>query len=46
MGVTGAGKSRFIKLVTQREDIVVGHGLTSGSYIVIANTWLIHIRAF
>jgi hypothetical protein len=29
MGVTGAGKSTFIKLVTGRDDIVVGHALTS-----------------
>jgi hypothetical protein len=29
MGVTGAGKSTFIANVTQRDDIVVGHSLTS-----------------
>ncbi|KAH7094263.1 P-loop containing nucleoside triphosphate hydrolase protein [Paraphoma chrysanthemicola] len=29
MGVTGAGKSSFIKNITKREDIQIGHGLTS-----------------
>lgn len=30
MGVTGAGKSRFIKRITG-QDVLVGHGLNSGS---------------
>ncbi|KAF2690594.1 hypothetical protein K458DRAFT_398611 [Lentithecium fluviatile CBS 122367] len=29
MGLTGVGKSSFIKNVTRREDIQIGHGLTS-----------------
>jgi Fe-S cluster assembly ATPase SufC len=29
MGVTGAGKSSFIKTVTGRDDVGVGHGLRS-----------------
>lgn len=33
MGQTGAGKSRFIKSITGREDIVVGEGLESGRLI-------------
>lgn len=31
MGVTGVGKSTFIKTITGREDIAVGHGLFSGT---------------
>jgi ABC-type proline/glycine betaine transport system ATPase subunit len=31
MGVTGSGKSSFIKALTGRNDIVVGHGLTSST---------------
>ena len=31
MGLTGVGKSSFIKNVTGREDIQIGHGLTSGA---------------
>lgn len=31
MGVTGVGKSTFIKTITGREDIAVGHGLSSGT---------------
>ena len=36
MGVTGSGKSSFIKTLTGREDIQVGHTLKSGevSYIL------------
>jgi len=30
MGVTGAGKSSFIKEVSGREDIVIGHNMSSG----------------
>ncbi len=30
MGMTGAGKSSFIKAVSGREDISVGHKLSSG----------------
>ena len=30
MGVTGVGKSTFIKNITGRKDIVIGHGLVSG----------------
>lgn len=30
MGITGAGKSTFIKLVTGRDDVVVGNRLSSG----------------
>lgn len=33
MGVTGAGKSTFIKRVTDRADIQIGHDLTSGKAI-------------
>ena len=32
MGATGAGKSSFIKMVTEDEGVVVGHGLTSGEH--------------
>jgi len=31
MGVTGAGKSTFIKTVSERNDVVVGDSLSSGS---------------
>ena len=31
MGVTGAGKSTFIKTVSGRNDVVVGDNLSSGS---------------
>ena len=31
MGVTGVGKSTFIKTITGREDIAVGRGLFSGT---------------
>jgi ABC-type transport system involved in cytochrome bd biosynthesis fused ATPase/permease subunit len=30
MGATGAGKSSFIKLVTESSNVKIGHGLTSG----------------
>jgi putative ribosome biogenesis GTPase RsgA len=30
IGPTGVGKSSFIKTLTGNEDIVIGHGLTSG----------------
>ena len=30
MGVTGAGKSTFIKNVTGRDDVIVGDDLESG----------------
>lgn len=30
MGATGAGKSNFIKMVTEDEGVVIGHGLSSG----------------
>jgi ABC-type hemin transport system ATPase subunit len=30
MGMTGAGKSSFIKRVSGREDIIIGHKLSSG----------------
>jgi ABC-type hemin transport system ATPase subunit len=30
MGMTGAGKSSFIKEVSGRKDIVIGHKLSSG----------------
>lgn len=30
MGVTGSGKSTFIRNTTGRNDIFVGHGLNSG----------------
>ena len=33
MGVTGAGKSSFIKLVTGSSDILVGHGLAAGKLV-------------
>lgn len=29
MGVTGSGKSNFVKLVTESEEVVVGKALTS-----------------
>ena len=32
MGVTGVGKSTFIQTVTGRQDITIGHGLTSGTH--------------
>jgi ABC-type sugar transport system ATPase subunit len=32
MGVTGAGKSTFIKTITGYEDIQIGHNLTSGEF--------------
>jgi putative ribosome biogenesis GTPase RsgA len=32
MGLTGVGKSSFVKNVTGREDIKVGHSLDSGTY--------------
>jgi len=37
MGLTGVGKSSFIKNVTGREDIHIGHGLTSGTHIPLVN---------
>lgn len=33
MGMTGAGKSKFIKTVTGRTDIVVGDRLDSGKQV-------------
>jgi len=30
MGITGAGKSRFIKTLSRREDIEIGDSLESG----------------
>ena len=32
MGVTGSGKSALIRLITGKEKIQVGSGLTSGTY--------------
>jgi ABC transporter len=32
MGPTGAGKSSLIKALTGAEDIIIGHGLTSGDF--------------
>lgn len=32
MGVTGSGKSSFIRKMTGREDIVVGDSLSSGEF--------------
>jgi|SRR5437016_3885923 hypothetical protein len=29
LGVTGSGKSSFVKAVTKQDDIVVGHGMCS-----------------
>jgi ABC-type proline/glycine betaine transport system ATPase subunit len=37
MGLTGVGKSTFIKTVTGRDDIPIGHSLSSGN---IANSFL------
>jgi hypothetical protein len=34
MGITGAGKSTFIKNVTGRADIEIGHNLTSGELLI------------
>jgi hypothetical protein len=34
MGVTGAGKSTFIKTVSGRDDVIVGDSLSSGSSIL------------
>lgn len=31
MGMTGSGKSTYIKEITGREDVLVGHGLSSGT---------------
>lgn len=31
MGPTGTGKSSFIKRLTGRNDIAIGHGLESGT---------------
>lgn len=33
LGVTGSGKSTFIKTVTGRKDVIVGNKLTSGIYL-------------
>lgn len=30
MGMTGAGKSSFIKEVSGRKDIIIGHKISSG----------------
>jgi ABC-type thiamine transport system ATPase subunit len=30
MGMTGVGKSTFIKMITGDEEISIGHGLVSG----------------
>lgn len=35
MGLTGVGKSSFIKNVTGREDIKIGSSLISREYLVI-----------
>lgn len=32
MGITGSGKSSFVKALTGRDDIVVGDGLKSSEY--------------
>jgi len=41
MGVTGAGKSSFIKLVTGNEKITIDHGMESEtSKITGYNTWV------
>jgi Fe-S cluster assembly ATPase SufC len=31
MGVTGSGKSSFIRALTGKDDVKVGHGLESGT---------------
>lgn len=37
MGATGAGKSSFIKMVTEDEGVVIGHGLTSGEHYTLVS---------
>jgi ribosome biogenesis GTPase A len=36
MGVTGVGKSTFIKSITQNKDIIIGHRIFSGTFFVKA----------
>jgi hypothetical protein len=43
MGITGAGKSTFIQKVTGREDIQIGHNLTSGEILNTANVRMVEI---
>jgi predicted kinase len=38
MGATGAGKSSFIKLVTESDEVLVAHGLESGMIHLLHNT--------
>jgi Fe-S cluster assembly ATPase SufC len=33
MGIQGVGKSTFIKNITGNDDLVVGHGLFSGTLV-------------
>ena len=37
MGITGSGKSSFIKALTGRADIVVGDGLESSEYLWVSS---------
>lgn len=36
MGVTGSGKSTFIRTMTGNLNVHVGHGLESGTYILLS----------
>jgi ABC-type transport system involved in cytochrome bd biosynthesis fused ATPase/permease subunit len=38
MGLTGAGKSSFVQLVTGDKDIQIGHGLKSSKSLKQSNT--------
>jgi hypothetical protein len=40
MGVTGSGKSSFVKAVTGRDDIVVGDQLKSSKFDLFRVRWL------
>jgi energy-coupling factor transporter ATP-binding protein EcfA2 len=40
MGLTGSGKSTFIRSVTGIQDIKIGHGLCSGSFLLIRRSIL------
>jgi predicted GTPase len=35
MGLTGAGKSSFIQTVTGNRDVGIGHGLNSGTFLLM-----------
>jgi hypothetical protein len=35
MGLTGAGKSSFIQTVTEYTDVGIGHGLDSGTFLLM-----------